>query len=66
MTPTAFLELSTRLCKDMKDWTEEMFREEKLSPDHLQSLKDALGVIEQVTLEATAAAMPPLLEPPVE
>ena len=66
MTPTAFLELSTRLCKDMKDWTEAMFGEEKLSPEHLQVLKDALGVIEGVTLEATAAAMPIEAAPPVE
>jgi hypothetical protein len=66
MTPTAFLELSTRLCKDMKDWTEEMFREDKLSPEHLQVLKDALGVIEQVTLTATADAVPVVADPLVE
>ena len=66
MTPTAFLELSTRLCKDMKDWTEAMFREEKLSPDHLQVLNDALGVIERVTIEATASAMPVEVDPLVE
>jgi hypothetical protein len=50
----------------MKDWTEEMFREEKLSPDHLQVLKDALGVIERVTIEATAEAMPAEIEPRLE
>lgn len=66
MTPTAFLELSTRLCKDMKEWTEEMFREDKLSPEYLQSLKDALGVIERVTIAAAAEAVPVVVEPPVE
>jgi len=56
MTPTEFLNLSTRLCKDLKDWTEEMSHADKLPPEYLESLKEAYGVIERVTLSATATA----------
>ena len=57
MTPKEVLDLSTRLCKDLKDWTEEMSRENKLSPDYLESLKEAYGVIENVTLSAAASSV---------
>jgi DNA-binding ferritin-like protein (Dps family) len=58
MTPTEFLDLSTRLCKDLKDWTEEMSRADKLPPEYLESLKEAYGVIERVTVGAADAASP--------
>ena len=56
MTPTELLDLSTRLCEDLKAWTEEMARENKLEPEYPESLRDAYGVIERATLSATAAA----------
>jgi len=56
MTPTEFLDLSTRLCRDLKAWTEEMSRADKMPPEYLESLKEAYGVIERVTLGATAEA----------
>lgn len=63
MTPTEFLDLSTRLCKDLKDWTEEMSQADKMPPEYLESLKEAYGVIERVTLSAAHAAASPA--PPV-
>lgn len=64
MTPKDFIDLSTRLCKDLKDWTEEMSRRDRLSPEYLERLKEAYDVIERVTLEAAAPAAASAHVPP--
>ena len=58
MTPTEFLDLSTRLCKDLKDWTEEMSQADKLPPDTSRASRRRTGVIERVTEGAADAASP--------
>ena len=64
MTPKDFLDLSTRLCKDLKYWTGEMSRRDKLSPNDLERLKETYRVIERVTLEAAAPAAAAAHVPP--
>src|SRR5687767_8174720 len=48
-TPRAFLDLSTRLVKDLKGWSEEAATRHLLSPDDLKSLQDAADTVQRVT-----------------
>jgi hypothetical protein len=49
MTPREFLDLSTRLCKDMKDWSVQASADNVLSPSDLVILKSVMGIVERAT-----------------
>jgi hypothetical protein len=55
MTPQAFLDLSTRLCQDMKAWIIEAGKDQTLSVEHLAVLNSAIEIIDQVTLKDVQA-----------
>lgn len=50
MTPREFLDLSTRLCKDMADWSVQATKDDVLSASDLVMLKSVMGIIERATL----------------
>ena len=52
MTSQVFLELSTRLVKDMKEWSEAA--REALSPDELAVLQRAADIVDRATVAAVA------------
>ena len=58
MNPRAFLDLSTRLMKDLKDWTEEVTARGAMSPDDLRVLQEAASAVERVTLAEAETAAP--------
>ncbi len=58
MTSQLFLALSTRLVKDLKDWSEEATRLDTLTPDELAVLQAAAGIVDRATVAAVAAAGP--------
>jgi hypothetical protein len=51
MTPREFLDLSTKLCKDLQYWISEAHRDGVLAEHHLKVLNSAIEVINQVTLQ---------------
>jgi len=53
MTPQEFLELSTKLFKDMNSWIAESAEHKSLSPSDLALLRSAAGIVERVTLRET-------------
>jgi hypothetical protein len=52
MDTDAFLDVSTKLVKDLMDWSDEVTRRDAITAEQLQTLKDAVLVIEQVTIVA--------------
>ena len=50
MTAQEFLDLSTRLCADMKAWVAESGRDNALSLSDLATLTAATTIVERVTL----------------
>ena len=54
MSPDAFLELSTRLVNDMKAWSEEATRLDRLSTDELAMLKRAAEIVDRITVAVAA------------
>ena len=53
MTPQAFLDLSTKLCKDMKDWIAEAHKGDAMTESDLALLNGAIKIIDRVTLTET-------------
>jgi hypothetical protein len=51
MTPQAFLDLSTKLCKDLKEWIAEATKDEVVSAEYLATLNSAVEIIDQVTMK---------------
>ena len=51
MTAQEFLDLSTRLAKDMKAWIVEAGKDGVISAEYLTTLNSAAEIIEQVTLK---------------
>lgn len=51
MTPQAFLDLSTKLVKDMKEWIPEAHKGGAMSESDLAMLNGAMKIIERVTLK---------------
>ena len=51
MTPKEFLDLSTKLCTDLKQWMTESARDATLTTEHLATLNSAIEIIEQVTVK---------------
>ena len=51
MTPNEFLDLSTRLCKDMTGWSVQATKDGVLSASDLAMLKAVIGIIERATLK---------------
>jgi Xaa-Pro aminopeptidase len=54
MTSQLFLELSTRLVKDLKAWSEEATRREALTPEELADLQEAAEIVDRATVVAVA------------
>ena len=54
MSPEAFLELSTRLVNDMKAWSEEATRLDRLSTDELAMLRRAAEIVDRITVAVAA------------
>jgi hypothetical protein len=50
MTSQEFLDLSTKLCKDLKDWVAEAGKDDTLSAEYLAHLNSTIEIIDQVTL----------------
>jgi len=50
MTRTEYLDLSTRLAKDMKDWIDESRDHHGLQADQLVALNQAAEIIDQTTV----------------
>ena len=53
MTRTEYLDLSTRLAKDMKDWIHESRDHHGLQADQLVALNQAAEIIDQTTIRVT-------------
>ena len=53
MTPQAFLDLSTRLCKDLNAWVAEAHKSQAMTESDLALLNGALKIIDRVTLAET-------------
>jgi hypothetical protein len=58
MTPQEFLDLSTKLFKDMKLWSEQATADAVVSPSDLALLKSAMAVVERATLKDVEGQMP--------
>ncbi len=56
MTSQLFLELSTRLVKDLKAWSEEATRREAMSPEEIANLQEAADIVDRVTVAAVASS----------
>ena len=54
MNSQAFLDLSTKLCKDLQNWIAEASRDGELDAHRLSVLNDAIEIISQVTLQDVA------------
>jgi hypothetical protein len=54
MTPKDFLDLSTKLCKDLTVWIGEAHRDGELDEHQLNVLNNAIEIINQVTLQDVA------------
>lgn len=54
MTSQHFLELSTRLVKDLKAWSEEAAHRDTLPPAALAVLQEAAEIVDRVTVAAVA------------
>ncbi len=54
MTSQLFLDLSTRLVKDLKAWSEEATRREALTPEELADLQEAAEIVDRATVAAVA------------
>lgn len=52
MTSQLFLELSTRLVKDLKAWSEEATRREAMSPEEIADLQEAADIVDRATVAA--------------
>jgi hypothetical protein len=50
MTPQAFLGLSAKLCKDMKDWVAEAHKGGAMTESDLAMLNASMKIVERVTL----------------
>jgi hypothetical protein len=57
MTAQEFLDLSTRLAKDMKEWIVEAGKDGVISAEYLATLNSAAEIIEQVTLKDVRAKL---------
>lgn len=55
MTAQEFLEVSTKLFKDMKIWIAEASKDDALSASDLAMLTAAMKIVERVTLRETDA-----------
>jgi len=55
MTSQAFVELSTRLVKDLKQWSDEATRRDRLSPEQLAVLQETADIVDSVTVTAVAS-----------
>ena len=53
MDARQFLDLSTKLFADLKRWVEEAGAHHALSPSDLALLRQAMGIVERVTLRET-------------
>jgi hypothetical protein len=53
MTSQEFLELSTKLFRDLRRWIEEAGKHDGLSPSDLALLTSATNIVERVTLRET-------------
>jgi len=60
MTTQAFLELSTRLTKDLTDWSHEATKRDAITPAHLSILQNAAEIIDIVTVAAVDAETKPV------
>lgn len=54
MTNEMLLELSTRLVKDLKDWSEEATRRDAIPPEQIEILRAAAEIVDRVTVTAVA------------
>ena len=54
MTAQEFLNLSTSLFRDMKDWIAEAAKDSTLSPSDLAMLNASMKIVERVTLKEAA------------
>jgi len=52
MDNNAFIQISTRLVKDLMDWSEEVNRRDLITTEQLVTLRTAVEIIEQATLTA--------------
>ncbi len=61
MTAQEFLDLSTKLAADMKNWVTEAGKDDSFSPTDLETLSAAANIVERVTLReaATKSEVPP-------
>ena len=55
MTAQEFLNLSTSLFRDMKDWIAEAAKDNTLSPSDLAMLNASMKIVERVTLKEAAS-----------
>ena len=55
MTAQEFLNLSTSLFRDMKDWIAEAAKDNTLSPSDLAMLEASMKIVERVTLKEAAS-----------
>ena len=53
MTPRDFLDLSTRLCKDLNAWVAEAHKSQAMTESDLALLNGAIKIIDRVTLAET-------------
>lgn len=58
MTSAQLLDLSTRLVKDLKAWSEAATTRTHVSPEDLEALERAAIIIDRVTTAAAAEAQP--------
>lgn len=54
MTNQLLLDLSTRLVKDLKAWSEEATSRDAITPEQLEILHAAADIVDQVTVTAVA------------
>ena len=50
MTAQEYVDLSTKLCNDLKAWIAEAGKDESLSAEYLAHLNSTIEIIDQVTL----------------
>jgi len=59
MTSQEFLDLSTRLAKDLQTWVAQAAKDDVLSPAELETLQSAARILERGTLRETELPDPP-------
>jgi hypothetical protein len=59
MTAQEFIDLSTKLFKDLKVWVAAAGEDGNLSPADLETIRAATEIVERVTLREAAAAPDP-------